>query len=396
MLLPLHGLRRFAAPAAPAAARALSTIAPGSVTDVGEVLRTIVAGSVKPLLRIDEPFPGVPELTPSDAMTAPETRLTTLDNGLRVMSIDMFAQTACVGVFVNTGSRMETAENRGVSHFLELMALKTTETRSSKELIESLEWMGAVPMCSSARDHIMYMVDVPRENTSKSMEVLADAVLRPALTAEDIEEEKTRLPFMREAFEMDPHTVMVERMFEAGFGGTSPVGQPSFCPDHSVGGMTAGKIRKYMEEWFVGPEMVLVGINVDHEDFVGMANDHFACVPGGSGGGGGGGGGGDGAGAAAAAGATRQGAGLVKPTYTGGELQVYSPDPHNIMEGFSHVGVAFQINGWDNIDDVYAACVLHSLFGGGDAFSAGGPGKGMYSRLFQQVLNRYGEQYTVR
>ena len=360
------GLRPLASSAASSSSSSSS-----SSSAEEEVLRS-AARSVG-LPRIDEAFPGVPELAPGRAQDAPATRITTLDNGLRVLSLDTYAQTACMGIFVNTGSRMETADNRGVAHFLELMALKTTKNRSSKELGESLEWLGATPTCSSARDHLMYTLDVPRENAAASLEILADAVLHPALTEEDVAEEKLRIPFMREAFEMDSHMVMVERLFEAGFGSTSAVGQPSFCPPHSVQGMTPAKIRSFMDQWYVATEMVLVGINVDHDEFVGMARDNFSQVA-----------------PVALGGATPAiEAARATPTYTGGELQVKTPDPHGILEGFSHVGIAFETHGWDNMDDVYAACVLHSLFGGGDAFSAGGPGKGMYSRLFQQVLNRY-------
>ena len=49
---------------------------------------------------------------------------------------------------------------------------------------------------------------------------------------------------------------------------------------------------------------------------------------------------------------------------------------------------AFEIGGWHD-DDLVAACVLQQLLGGGDSFSAGGPGKGMYSRLYREVLNRH-------
>ena len=39
--------------------------------------------------------------------------------------------------------------------------------------------------------------------------------------------------------------------------------------------------------------------------------------------------------------------------------------------------------------DFVAACVLSQLLGGGGSFSAGGPGKGLYSRFYMNVLNRY-------
>lgn len=39
--------------------------------------------------------------------------------------------------------------------------------------------------------------------------------------------------------------------------------------------------------------------------------------------------------------------------------------------------------------DFIPACVLNMMMGGGGSFSAGGPGKGMYTRLYTNVLNRY-------
>jgi mitochondrial-processing peptidase subunit alpha len=58
------------------------------------------------------------------------------------------------------------------------------------------------------------------------------------------------------------------------------------------------------------------------------------------------------------------------------------------------VAMAFPVGGWHS-DSMVTACVLQTLLGGGSSFSAGGPGKGMYSRMYQQVLNRYGWMETA-
>lgn len=50
--------------------------------------------------------------------------------------------------------------------------------------------------------------------------------------------------------------------------------------------------------------------------------------------------------------------------------------------------VCFWLASW-NSEELFPMCVLQSLMGGGGSFSAGGPGKGMYSRLYLNVLNRY-------
>lgn len=46
-------------------------------------------------------------------------------------------------------------------------------------------------------------------------------------------------------------------------------------------------------------------------------------------------------------------------------------------------------------NDFVPSCVLNLMMGGGGSFSAGGPGKGMYTRLYRNVLNRYAYFYII-
>lgn len=57
-------------------------------------------------------------------MNVPETRVSSIQNGLRVASEDYGLPTCTVGVWIDAGSRFETAENNGTAHFLEHMAFK--------------------------------------------------------------------------------------------------------------------------------------------------------------------------------------------------------------------------------------------------------------------------------
>lgn len=76
-------------------------------------------------------------------LRAPTTDVTTLDNGLRVGSETVAgAETATVGVWIDAGSRYETAANNGTSHFLEHMAFKGTSKRTQQQLEVEIENMG--------------------------------------------------------------------------------------------------------------------------------------------------------------------------------------------------------------------------------------------------------------
>ena len=80
---------------------------------------------------------------PDYVLRAPTTDVTTLDSGLRVASETVVgSETATVGVWIDAGSRYETAKNNGVAHFLEHLSFKGTEKRTQQQLEVEIENMG--------------------------------------------------------------------------------------------------------------------------------------------------------------------------------------------------------------------------------------------------------------
>lgn len=80
---------------------------------------------------------------PDYVLKAPTTDVTTLDTGMRVASETVVgSETATVGVWIDAGSRYETAQNNGAAHFLEHMAFKGTDKRTQQQLEVEIENMG--------------------------------------------------------------------------------------------------------------------------------------------------------------------------------------------------------------------------------------------------------------
>ncbi len=67
-------------------------------------------------------------------LNVPETRVTSIKNGLRVASEDYGLPTCTVGVWIDAGSRFETAENNGTAHFLEHMAFKVKNNDKKQKI----------------------------------------------------------------------------------------------------------------------------------------------------------------------------------------------------------------------------------------------------------------------
>ncbi len=116
--------------------------------------------------------------------------------------------------------------------------------------------------------------------------------------------------------------------------------------------------------------MVLTGAGINHDELVKLAQEHFGHLTSSSSN-------------PNEAPLTNS---LFEPsTYTGGEFRLQKPT----IDGYTRIALAFEIPGGWHSDQLVTACVLQTLLGGGNSFSAGGPGKGMYSRLYREVLNRY-------
>ena len=104
-----------------------------------------------------------------------QPKIITLDNQLRIV-IDPVktVETAAIGVFVNTGSRNETPEINGISHFLEHMAFKGTSTRSAKQIAEQFDNIGGKINAYTSRERTVYYAKVLKQDTEFATEFLSD------------------------------------------------------------------------------------------------------------------------------------------------------------------------------------------------------------------------------
>src|SRR3954468_1569225 len=120
-----------------------------------------------------------------------EIEMTTLVNGVRVITEAMpHVRSVSVGVWVGSGSRRETPEQNGISHFIEHMLFKGTKRRSAEDIARSVDSIGGNLEAFTAKELVGFNTKVLAEHLSLAFDVLADLVLNPMFRAEDIEKEK--------------------------------------------------------------------------------------------------------------------------------------------------------------------------------------------------------------
>jgi len=305
----------------------------------------------------------IPPNVPATELEVPTTKITTLPNGMRVVSQETYGQVSTVGVVADVGSRHE--PQLGVAHLWELVAFgATSQYGSALEIQNLLQDWGGSRFVNTGREQSLVCIDILRPNVEKAMHLLQQALLEPQFLPDEVEDAKRTMEF--QALDLPPELVMEEALQKAAYGTDQQLGKPHFCPMDALPNLDDNVLREF---WYTkvlpNPhEIVVAGAGIGHDQLVDLTNQYFGDWP------------------TAADGETH--AKTIPSTYRGGEHFVKKPS----FDGLTRVALAFELDGWHS-KDLVPTCVMQTLLGGGNSFSAGGPGKGMYSRLYRQVLNRY-------
>ncbi|CAM9667286.1 unnamed protein product [Bubo scandiacus] len=347
--------------------------------------RSYSGGGAYPSVSLTCPLPGVPKavFAAAEGRERFETRVTVLESGLRVASQNKFGQFCTVGLLVNSGSRHEAKYLSGISHFLEKLAFSSTAQFGSKdEILLTLEKHGGICDCQASRDTIMYAVSADTRGLDTVVNLLADVALQPRLSDEEIEMTRMAIRFELEDLNMrpDPEPLLTEMIHAAAYRGNT-VGLNRFCPVENTDKIDREVLHSYLRNYYTPDRMVLAGVGIEHEQLVECAKKHLL-----------------GAEPVWGSGQTRDVDRSVAQ-YTGGIVKVekdmsdVSLGPTPIPE-LTHIMIGLESCSFLE-EDFIPFAVLNMMMGGGGSFSAGGPGKGMFTRLYLNVLNRHHWMYNA-
>jgi predicted Zn-dependent peptidase len=117
---------------------------------------------------------------------------TVLDNGLRIITSTMpHTRAVCLGIFIGAGSRYESADEAGTSHFVEHLCFKGTERRATaKEVCEPIEGVGGILNGGTDKELTVYWSKVARPHFSLALDVLSDMLLHSKFDPSEVEKER--------------------------------------------------------------------------------------------------------------------------------------------------------------------------------------------------------------
>jgi predicted Zn-dependent peptidase len=183
---------------------------------------------------------------------------TTLANGLQVIAeLNDQAHSVATGFFVKTGSRDESAEVAGVSHFLEHMVFKGTPRRDALAVNRDFDRVGAKHNAQTSEEDTVYHATCLPEYLPATFDVLAD-ILRPSLRAEDFETEKQVIVEEIKMYQDNPMMVAYEEAKTAHFG-AHPLGQSVLGTVESIRDLTLEQMQSYYARRY-GPANIVLTV----------------------------------------------------------------------------------------------------------------------------------------
>ncbi|GKA66888.1 probable mitochondrial-processing peptidase subunit beta, mitochondrial [Tanacetum coccineum] len=292
-------------------------------------------------------------------LTFPETRVTTLPNGLRVATeANLASPTATVGVWIDAGSRFESEENNGVAHFLEHMIFKGTGKRSVRDLEEEVENMGGHLNAYTSREQTAFYVKCLGGDVAKGVEVLSDILQNSSFDEALIERERGVI--LREMQEVNEQNVEVilDHLHATAFQYT-PLGRTILGPAENIAKITKKDIQDYISTHYAAHRMVICASGaVKHEDLVEQVKKMFTKL-------------------SANPLTTSQIVEKEPAMFTGSEIRMRDDDAP-----LAKFAIAFNGTSWTDPDSI-ALMVIQTMLGSWDK-SVGG-GKHMGSQLAQMV-----------
>lgn len=114
-----------------------------------------------------------------------------LKNGLTIVGEEIsYVKSVSLGIWINTGSRIETPRESGVSHFIEHMLFKGTKNRSAKDLAREIDNIGGQINAFTNKECTCYYVHLLDEHINIGIDVLSDMILNSTFNKNDIDKER--------------------------------------------------------------------------------------------------------------------------------------------------------------------------------------------------------------
>jgi predicted Zn-dependent peptidase len=202
---------------------------------------------------------------------------TALPSGPRVISARMpGARSVSVAAYVLAGSRLESADQTGVAHFMEHLTFKGTAAYpTTRAISEAIEGVGGSFNAATDRESTVYWVRVPRREAERGISVLGELIVRPTLHADEIEGERTVIIEEIRSYLDDP-AEYCQSLFQVALFGDGPLGREICGDEAGIRALPGDTIRDFWRSAYRPANTVLaIAGDLGHDEAVELAATAF-------------------------------------------------------------------------------------------------------------------------
>ncbi len=207
-------------------------------------------------------------------------KVTTLANGLRILSLPlMHMESVLLAAFVNVGSRNESPELNGISHYLEHMAFKGTTSIDCYQIMSEMEIMGSDVNAYTSSDRTVYHVSGRKQDLPKFAELIGDIMLNSTFPEEEIEKERNVILQEYNRSQDSPSNVNYYLYSETAFPDQA-VGRKTLGEPHNINSFKRQDFIDYQRKFYTAENMI-VGVvgNFDENELMELVEKNFGKLP---------------------------------------------------------------------------------------------------------------------
>lgn len=204
---------------------------------------------------------------------------TTLENGIRIVTERMpELHSVSVGFWVEAGSRHESLEFGGISHFLEHMLFKGTENRSARDIAMEIDSVGGVLNAFTDREFCCYYAKVLGDKLPNAIDILSDLLLNSVFDPEEIEKERKVILQELHMIEDSPDDLVHDLLSESIWRG-HPLGHSVIGSIPSVNHIGRADLLQLLNDNYRGKKLLVCAAgDVDHQDLVRQIERAFSSI----------------------------------------------------------------------------------------------------------------------
>ena len=200
----------------------------------------------------------------------------TKPNGLTLVTEAMpHVRSVAIGVWLKRGSRHETPEQAGISHFIEHMVFKGTRNRSAEAIASQVDSIGGHMDAFTAKEYASFHLKVLDEHAPLAVDILADIVMNPLFDPSEMTKEK-KVIFEEMSMVEDTPDDLVMELFSAAFWPDHPLGRPILGTRRSVARFTRADLASFFRKVYQPSNIVIAAAgHLEHAKVSRLVDRHF-------------------------------------------------------------------------------------------------------------------------